>query len=351
MKSILLIEDDNTLRENIKELLELKGYRVYDAPNGEKGVENTLRYLPDLIICDILMPVMDGYEVYEILNNNKKTRQIPFIFLSAKSNPEDVRKGMNLGADDYLTKPFKEEDLISSIESRLAKYAILTENQKRQRGSGDSPGPEVSSLQELRNYFREQGQVLELNKNSAVYRERKNADFIYLIEEGLVKTHRMDEYGKELITGIYREDDFFGFYYFKDVSTYPETATALEDCLFYRIYNSNLSEILSSSHDLTIELAQLLSDNLSILKNHLLEMAYASVLKKTTNTILNFAEIMKAHHADDIKISRSDLASIAGISTESFIRSLSSLKKEGLIDIEGRNIKILDLSKLQKVRW
>ena len=190
---------------------------------------------------------------------------------------------------------------------------------------------------------------MEIVKNAEVYRERKNANYIYLIKHGLIKTHRMDEYGKELITGLYKKSDFFGVYYFMNTSFYPETATALDNSYFYRLSSIKFQEILNSSQHLTMELAQLLSDNILLLKTHLLEMAYASVLQKTTSTIRQFAELIPESGREGIKISRTDLASVAGISTESFIRSLSSLRKSGIIDIEGRNIKILNMQKLNRI--
>ncbi|MGA9325194.1 MAG: response regulator [Salegentibacter sp.] len=347
MKKILLIEDDQTLRENTKEMLELSGYKVYDTADGRSGLALALQHLPDLIVCDIMMPTMDGYEVLDALGKKEATRYIPFIFLSAKAEVQDIRKGMTRGADDYVTKPFREQDLLSTIESRIAKFAILS----RKRNRKEEPVKEqISDLDLLRNYFREKGNYEEVRKSDIIYKEQKNAYYIYMLEDGLVKTHRMDEYGKELITGLYKKGDFFGFYHFKQVAPYPETATVLEAGGHYKLHNREFQKILSQSHKLTIELAQLLSDNLSNLKTHLLEMAYASVLKKTTNTILQFAEVLQDDPAEGIKISRSDLASVAGISTESFIRSLSSLKKEGLIDIEGRNIKVLDLDKLHNIK-
>ena len=126
MKRILLIEDDRALRENTEELLELSGYAVTSAPNGKIGIERAKEQLPDIIICDIMMPEVDGYGVLEDLSTDEQTKHIPFIFLSAKTEHKEIRKGMDMGADDYLTKPFEEEDLISAIESRLAKSALLT---------------------------------------------------------------------------------------------------------------------------------------------------------------------------------------------------------------------------------
>ena len=121
MTKVLLIEDDTVLRENIAELLELSDFEVLTAPNGKLGLKSININIPDIIICDIMMPELDGYEVLNEVTKNNKTKHIPFIFLSAKTEHQDVRKGMNLGADDYITKPFTEDELVSAIKSRLAK--------------------------------------------------------------------------------------------------------------------------------------------------------------------------------------------------------------------------------------
>src|SRR5579871_2286593 len=121
MKKILLIEDNLEVRENTTEILELAGYDVKTAPNGKVGVELVQHEKPDLIICDIMMPDLDGYGVLHILSKKPDTASIPFIFLTAKTEKTDIRKGMNLGADDYLTKPFDDTDLLNAIEARLQK--------------------------------------------------------------------------------------------------------------------------------------------------------------------------------------------------------------------------------------
>ncbi|MCB0370409.1 MAG: response regulator, partial [Bdellovibrionales bacterium] len=109
------------MRENTSELLELSGYEVASTENGKKGVELVKTFKPDLIVCDIMMPELDGFGVLYILSKNLKTANIPFIFLSAKTEKIDLRKGMNLGADDYITKPFDDMELLSAVESRLRK--------------------------------------------------------------------------------------------------------------------------------------------------------------------------------------------------------------------------------------
>lgn len=346
-KTVLLIEDDKTLLENTRDLLELSQYNVLTAPDGKSGIEIAREKLPDIIISDIIMPYLNGYQVYQALKEDPATRRIPFIFISVKGEPEDIRKGMNMGVDDYITKPFNIENLITAIESRLAKREIL-KNRKNKIVNGSQKL--ITNLEQLRNYFRDYGEFLEVEKNEEIFREGRHASYIHLVDEGLIKNFRLDEYGKELITGLSKKEDFMGFYSFKIPTQYPETAEALDNSKLFRISSEEFIHTLLKSQELTVEFAQLISENLSILKTHLLDMAYSSVLKKTTNTILEFAEKIQGDPNEFIRISRSDLASVAGISTESFIRSLSSLKKEGLIDIVGRDIKILNLKKLHTIR-
>lgn len=127
MSKILVIEDTELIRENLADILELTGYEVYTAENGKIGVELALKHLPDVILSDILMPIMSGYEVLETLRSNPSTFFIPFIFLSAKADKENIRHGMALGADDYITKPYKNDDLLASIKVRLEKTKHIRE--------------------------------------------------------------------------------------------------------------------------------------------------------------------------------------------------------------------------------
>jgi DNA-binding NarL/FixJ family response regulator len=119
MKTILVIEDEPDMRQNIVMLLNLEGYEVLEAPNGRIGVDTARAHLPDIILCDITMPDIDGYAVISMIRGIAELRSVPFIFLTARGNPKDVRTGMNLGADDYLPKPFTATDLLTAIETRL----------------------------------------------------------------------------------------------------------------------------------------------------------------------------------------------------------------------------------------
>src|SRR5665213_4600521 len=128
MKKILLIEDNDDIRENSAEILELANYKVIAAPNGKIGVEKALQEIPDLIICDIMMPVLDGYGVLHAVHKNDAIKNTPFIFLTAKTERNDFRKGMESGADDYITKPFEGTELLNAVDSRLMKIENLRQD-------------------------------------------------------------------------------------------------------------------------------------------------------------------------------------------------------------------------------
>src|SRR5690606_3394744 len=148
-KTILIIDDNDGIRENTAEILGFGGYKTVTAENGKKGIEVAVKEKPDLIVCDIMMPELDGYGVLHLLRKNPETEDIPLIFLTAKAERSDLRKGMEMGADDYVTKPFEEIELMNAIQSRLAKYDIL-----QRKYANDSKG-----LSDLTNDLRESGML------------------------------------------------------------------------------------------------------------------------------------------------------------------------------------------------
>lgn len=124
MYKVLVVEDTLSIREEINDILSMEGYIVFQAENGRAGFDVASKENPDLIVSDILMPELNGFEMFEKLQENKKTMSIPLIFLSAKAEKEDIRIGMNLGADDYLTKPVNTNDLVNAVENKIKKKLI-----------------------------------------------------------------------------------------------------------------------------------------------------------------------------------------------------------------------------------
>ena len=170
MKSILVIDDNADIRENTAEILELAGYKTSTAETGKKGVELALKEKPDLIVCDIMMPELDGYGVLHLLRKNSETQFTPFIFLTAKTERTDLRKGMEMGADDYITKPFEEIELLNAIEVRLKKNAVL--EQEYPNGSA-SIGNFLHDVKEtgLVNHLKDQYDIVKYPKKQILYQE------------------------------------------------------------------------------------------------------------------------------------------------------------------------------------
>jgi DNA-binding NarL/FixJ family response regulator len=144
VKRILVIDDDAKLRQHFSELLRLEGYAVVEARNGREGVEVARRELPDLVLCDITMPEMNGHRVLETLRAEPRTAALPFIFLTGWDDPADVRTGMNLGADDYLVKPVVPEDLAAAVSARLRRAEAATKGRRQA-----APEPTPAQLEKL----------------------------------------------------------------------------------------------------------------------------------------------------------------------------------------------------------
>ena len=350
MKTVLLIEDDLALRENTAEILELANYEVLTASNGIIGVAMAKKHLPDIILCDIMMPKLDGYKVLELLSKNRRTKFTPFVFISVRGQIQDIRKGMNLGADDYIIKPYTEDDLLNVLEKRLLKSAIMLHSAAESKPIAAVPyNEEIETLNDLKNYFEDYGMLFEFDKDDIIFTEGDHANHVYLLSEGTVKSYRINEQGKELITALYKVDDLFGYTSFIHNIPHKETAAAIEDIKLFAIPNAEFKTILNNNHKIVLEIIELLADNLSMLKEQLLQMAYSSVNKKTAAAIIKFVENLSHQPGGTIKIPRSDLASVAGIASETFIRALTIFKNEGIIKADGKNFKVVDLDKLRNI--
>lgn len=155
MKKVMVIEDEQSVLSNILEILESGGYQASGASNGADGVEKVREELPDLILCDIMMPEMDGYHVLKALHETPETRMIPFIFLTAKADKPDLRHGMNLGADDYITKPFRRNELLDAVAVRLQRQAILAKQYEEEHQLRESVQSRLSEMEQVNSTTRD----------------------------------------------------------------------------------------------------------------------------------------------------------------------------------------------------
>lgn len=351
MNKILLIEDNKDMRENIAEILELANYTVYSAKNGKEGVELAQKEKPDLIICDIMMPILDGYGVLHLLSKNTVTASIPFIFLTAKAERTDLRRGMEMGADDYLTKPFDDIELLNAIESRLKKSELIKREFSKNIDGFTDFLTDIKGFEKLKKLSNDRD-IKNFKKKESVYSEGNYPKHVFFIVKGKIKTHRINEQGKEFITGLYNEGDFFGYLSLLEEGKYKDSATALEEAEVCMIPKEDFFSLIYKNAEVSRKFIKMLSDNLQDKEDQLLRLAYNSVRKRVADALSTLYDRYKkeneAHFS--MNISREDLANLAGTATETTIRTLSDFKDEGLVDIKGGAIMILDYNKLVKLK-
>jgi DNA-binding response OmpR family regulator len=343
---ILLIEDNVEVRENTEEILALAGYEVLTAANGRQGVEAAQNNRPDIIICDIMMPELDGYGVLHILSKKPETAAIPFIFLTAKTEKTDIRKGMNLGADDYLTKPFDDTDLLNAIEARMRKTSM---QQKHYEASAEGLESFIQDARRTLNLtdLCKDKKIKSVKKKTEVFAEGDTPLYVYFLKTGHVKTYKANPDGKEFITNLYNAGDFFGFEPVLDNSPYQESAIAMQDSELIAIPKYDFLTMLETQRDVSASFITLLCKKVAEKEQQLLNLAYNSIRQRTAEAVLKVAKLHDA--AKPIQISRDDLAKIVGTASESVIRVLSDFKDENLIEIDGGKIRIINQAKLEKV--
>ena len=351
MKKILLIEDNKDMRENTMEILELANYQVIAAKNGKEGVELAQKEKPDLIICDIMMPVLDGYGVLHMLSKNAETASTPFIFLTAKAERTDLRKGMEMGADDYVTKPFDDIELLNAIESRLRKTEIMKKEFSRNLNGLNELLSSAKGMDDMKK-LPENREVKTFKKKENIYDEGSYPRGIYFINKGKVKTFKTHELGKEFITGLYKEGDFFGYLALMEETRYSDSSEALEESEICFIPKEDFFSLVFKNAEVSRKFMKILSGNLSDKEEQLLKLAYNSVRKRVAEALVTLNNRYKKESETkfSMNISREDIANLAGTATETTIRTLSDFKDEKLIDIKGGTIAIMDYDKLSHVR-
>jgi CRP-like cAMP-binding protein/CheY-like chemotaxis protein len=348
MKKILLIEDNFEVRENTAEILELSGYDIVTAENGKIGVRLAKQALPDLIICDIMMPELDGYGVLRILNQSIETATIPFIFLTAKAEKSDFRRGMNLGADDYLTKPFEDVELMEVIEMRLKKSEQLNKTFENNEQGLRAFINEARGVQEL-TALSEDREIRLYRKKDPIFYEGSYPKQVYFIHKGKIKICKTNSDGREFIVSLHGQGDFIGYLAMLQNVTYGESAIALENTEVSIIPKDDFFTLLHNNRDVANRFIKLLAHNVIENEQRLLELAYNSVRKRVADALLRLQERYKEEDKKffTMAVPRDDLASMVGTAKETVIRTLSDFKAEGLIEIHGSKITIKKTEELE----
>jgi len=346
MKKILIIDDNTDIRENIAEILELAGYKSITAEDGKAGLETAIKETPDLIICDIIMPQLDGYGVLHLLKKNKAMQQIPFIFLTAKSERPDLRKGMEMGADDFITKPFEEVELLAAVETRLKKadlikqtYGSLSSDEKMALATKS----EATLLQSLLKKY----EVYPVYKKQTVYKENKKPKYLYYIVSGKIKCIKIHGDGKEYVLDILGEGDCMGHIAILQDEASNHSSIVMEDAELLQIPKNDFLTLMHEDATVVSSIIRLLARNVKEKEERLLSLAYSSLRKRVAQALLDLGK--KYGSANAIEISREEFAQYVGTATESLIRTLSDFKAEKLVEIKEGKVHIMQMQKLENL--
>lgn len=351
MKTILLIEDNAPIRENTAELLEMAGYGVQTAENGQLGVAQALAIRPDLVLCDIMMPVLDGYGVLQIFNQNPKLAGVPFIFLTAKTERADLRRGMTLGADDYLTKPFDKAELLSAITGRLTRFRHLQPDYDLQvEGGLGAFLDDAHAVGQLEHLTGDRKSHLARRKQD-IYLEGDETTRVYFVQSGRVKTSKVTDGGKELITGLYGPGEFFGYLPVLAHTPHADSAVAVDDSQLVYIPTDDFAALLYRNAEVSRQFIRLLAGRVGEREAELLAMAYSSIRRRVADTLLRLHEQGGGEPGTCVQLSREDMAAVVGTAPESLVRTLSEFRADGLIELTPKNIRVLEPDKLRRARW
>ncbi|MNJ95558.1 Transcriptional activator protein Anr [compost metagenome] len=346
MKSILIIEDSVDIRENCSEILELSGYNVFQSENGRTGVEMAILHRPDLILCDIMMPDLDGYGVLYLLGKNISTAEIPFIFLTAKTEHSDFRKAMEMGADDFLIKPFNDVELLQAIEARINKcqrqkkyYSTIFQSIENLTVGNQSE----NGIKELRALTTGR-KIKQLKKKQILYYDGDSPQGLYIVIDGCIKTVKQAQGGRPFITGLYKADDYIGLDALLLDEIFTETAEAIEDSSVCLLPKNLIIPLLNKYPEISRQFIRILSKDIHEKEEQLVELAYLSVRKRISQVLIRLSK--KSATQGVINISREELAALAGVAIETISRTLSDFKDEGLIEKNGNIIELKDVNRI-----
>lgn len=352
MSTILIIDDNNDIRENTAEILSLAGYTTITAENGKKGLDAAIKQKPDLIICDISMPELDGYGVLHLLRKNAETEHIPFIFLTAKTERSDFRKGMDMGADDFITKPFDDIELLNAVEIRLKKSEILHSKYTPSESGANDLMKDLSNSGVIKMDIAQYDTEV-ISKKQMLYSESKRPKYLYYITKGKIKVFKTNEDGKEYITHLLTEGDYLGYVPLLENKVYEDNAEVLEEAEVVLIPKDVFLSAVDNDIEISSKFIKLITKNVKEQEERLLNLAYSSLRKRIAKALVAiYTKLQNTNHTDQIiDISRDDIARYVGTATESLIRTLSDFKSEKLIEVKEGKIRILSIERLNSLLY
>jgi CheY-like chemotaxis protein len=351
-KKILVVDDEKDIRESIAEILELAGYESATANNGREAVEAAIRQKPSLIICDIMMPELDGYGVVHLLQKNPFTRDIPFIFLSAKADKTDFRKGLRMGADDYLTKPCDSSELLHAVELRLekaGKSANLT-------SPATDPGTPLAVIKSgddsLQRYLQDNYDVRTMPRKSTIYQAGQRPRSVYYLLNGKIKTVKIHPDGKEYITRVAKSGELFGYSAVLEDMNYDDSAVVLEDAEIIQLPRKDFLFLIQEDPVMMQNLLRTLTHEGRANEERMINLAYSSLRKRIASALIDLNRKFNPTQNEHVilNITREDVARYVGTATESLIRTITEFRDEKMLELdkEGK-IKLINVEKLKKL--
>lgn len=361
MKTILVIEDTREVRENIAEILELASYQVLQAANGKEGIALARQTRPDLILCDIMMPDLDGFGVLHILSEDELLASVPFVFLTAKARQADFRFGMDLGADDYLTKPFKDLTLLNTVALRLRK------SEQGQPAGLDKLMQAILNETDAQQALCEHYSTTHYKRKHRLYSVDSWPTALYFVRRGKVKLFNTDAAGNEFITALHGAGDFLGYLPLLEETAHAETAELLDDAEVCAIPKADFLALIHHNQEVASQFTRLLAGNVTDQQDRLLKLAYQSVRKRVAEALLMVqlkyyagsegpaGEPVEsvgpaANTSRPMTLSRENWSHLVGASVETVVRVLSDFRAEGLIGLSASEITLLDIDKLTRLK-
>lgn len=349
MKKILLIGNDELLMENTSTLLRSAGYVISEAGDGETGLEKARAEHPDLIISDLTLPKIGGFDILHVLQKDPSFIDVPFIFLTREGSYTDFRRGMNIGADDFFAGPFNGAEILNSVENKLARIDRIKERLSRV-SADETIQTYTEGEHTLQTFFTHQV-VNKYKRKQLIFQEGNYPHYLYYVQKGKVKGYKRNDEGKELTVVLYGEGDFIGFTALFESGTYHVTTEALENCEIVLIPKEDFFKRIKSHPGIAMEFIRMLAKNNNQKAEQMVQLAYNSLRKRTAGALLLLQEKFKPVSVEKfiIRITREELAHLSGTTTESLIRTLSDFKAEHLISITSGDITILDEDGLKNI--
>lgn len=344
-----MIEEDISLRESISEMLLSSEYTLVTADNGRTGIERAIKDKPDLILCDMEMPNLNGYGIMNILSRHPVTKLTPFVFLTGRKGLENLGKGMGSGAADYLLKPFSKIELLNTLELSLRESQRVKQKEIFENTASGGLLKQIS--QEYTSWILAGREIKKFGRKHVLYRENQKPAAVYNVISGILKECRMNESGKELITNMYAGGDFIGYRAILENVNYSESVHVIEDAELMVIPREDFMELVDTDMIVAKKFLWLLSCDVHKMEEKLITMAYNSLRKKVALGIIEVADKFKNQVKGKpvIPLSRDDLAHVVGSAPESMIRTLKEFKREKLIDVEAGHIIVLNDQKIRNL--